>query len=124
MTEYSKSIKRLIREWTMEAYERELHRELTRLDESFTAWRDGDIGSGELSLRIHEWERGPSRALFKHYNQGPQDMSVAYAIAIGILGEDELPSELLKALSRQLTFFRSLKERDELRTREGDWWSD
>ena len=54
MTEYSKSIKRLIREWTMEAYKR----------------------------------------------------------------------ELLEAISRQLTFFRSLKERDELRTREGDWWSD
>ena len=124
MAEYSKRIKRLIREWMMEAYERELHRELTRLDESFAAWRDGAIGSGELSDRIHQWERGPSRALFKHYNRGPQDMSLAYAIAIGVLDKDELPPELLEAMSRPLAFFWSLKERDELRTREGHWWSD
>jgi hypothetical protein len=124
MTEYSKSIKRLIREWMMEAYERELHRELTRIDESFAAWRAGAIGSGELSHRIHQWEQGPSCALFKYYNRGPQDMSVAYAIAIGILDEEELPSELLEAIRRPLAFYRSLKEQDDLRAREGHWWSD
>jgi hypothetical protein len=68
MREHSKRIKRLIREWMTEAYERELHRELTKLDESFAEWRRGTISSGELSHRIHEWETGPSRALFKHYN--------------------------------------------------------
>ena len=36
MREYSKPVKRLIRERMTEAYERELHRELTLLDESFT----------------------------------------------------------------------------------------
>jgi hypothetical protein len=74
MREYSKRIKRLIREWMTEAYERELHRELTKLDESFADWRRGAVSSGELSHRIHEWETGPSRALFKHYNRGSQDM--------------------------------------------------
>ena len=112
----------LIREWRREAYERELHRELTVLDESFTEWRSGAISSGELSHRIHEWERGPSRALFKHYNHGPQDSTVAYAIVLGILDEAEVPEELLEAISRPLAFFRSLKERDDLRGREGTWW--
>jgi hypothetical protein len=32
--------------------------------------------------------------------------------------------ELLEAISRPLAFFQSLKEQDELRTREGHWWSD
>jgi hypothetical protein len=52
MTEYSKRIKRLIREWMMEAY------------------------------------------------------------------------ELLEAIRRPLAFYWSLKEQDELRTRDGHWWSD
>ena len=122
MREYPKRIKRLIREWMIEAYERELHRELSKLDESFTEWRNGAISSGELSHRIHEWETGPSRALYKHYNHGPQDMSVAYAIVMGILSEEEVPGELLEAVSGPLDFFRSLQERDELQDREGTWW--
>ena len=122
MRQYPKRIKRLLREWMTEAYERELHRELTVLDERFAEWRSGTISSGELRHRIHEWERGPSRALFKHYNHGPQDMSVAYAIVLGILDEAEVPEGLLEAIGRPLEFFRSLKERDELREREGTWW--
>ena len=105
-----------------EAYERELHRELTVLDESFAEWRRGAIGSGELSHRIHKWERGPSRALFKHYNHDPQDTPVAYAIVLGILDEEEVPEGLLEAISGPLEFFRSLQKRDELRRREGTWW--
>ena len=124
MTEYSKRVERLMREWLTEAYERELHRELTKLDESFAEWRNGAISSSELSHRIHEWERGPSRALFKHYNHGPQDMSVAYAIVLGILDEEEVPEELLEAIARPIAFFRSLHERHELRVREGTWWRD
>jgi hypothetical protein len=51
-----KRIKRLLRKHVMEAHERELHRELTKLDQSFAEWRDGEIGSGELSHRIHQWD--------------------------------------------------------------------
>jgi len=47
MRGYPKKIKRLLREYMIEAYERELHRELTKLDESFTEWRTGTISSGE-----------------------------------------------------------------------------
>jgi len=54
MKEYSKRTKRLMREWMTEAYETELHRELTKLDESFAEWRRGAISSGELSHRIHQ----------------------------------------------------------------------
>jgi hypothetical protein len=123
MRQYSKRVEELIREWMTEAYERELHRELTVLDESFTEWRKGAISNGELSHRIHEWERGPSRALFKHYNYGPQDTSVAYAIVLGILDEGEVPEELLEAIAGPLESFHSVQERGELRGREGAWWS-
>ena len=115
MRDYPKHIKRLIRECLSEAHERELHRELTKLDQSFAEWRDRKIGSGELSHRIHEYETGPSRELFKQYNYGESDMTVAYAIVTGILNRDEMPGELLEALERPLSFYQSLRDENRLR---------
>lgn len=48
---YPKPIKRLLHPYLAEAYERELQRELTKLERSFSEWRSGQIGSGELSER-------------------------------------------------------------------------
>jgi hypothetical protein len=122
MQELPKRLKRLIREWEEEAHERELHRELSKLDESFAEWRRGAIGSGEMSYRIHEWEIGPSRALFKEYNDGSPEMSLAYAIVIGIVQEDEVPPEVLEAIANAIAFYRSYQEKDQLAAREGIWW--
>jgi len=115
MKDYPKSIKRLLREYMTEAYERELHRELTRLDQSFAQWRNGTISSGELSYRIHQYETGPSRELYKQYNHSPHEMTVAYAIVVGILDQGQVPLELLEAISGPLDFYRSLQEKNELR---------
>jgi hypothetical protein len=115
MSDHSKSIKRLLRQWMTEAYERELHRELTRLDQTFAEWRAGKMSSGELSYRIHQSETGASRELFKHYNNSPHEMSVAYAVVTGILKREELPADLLEAIERELSFFQELKDRHELR---------
>jgi len=115
MKEYPKKIKKLIREFAAEAHERELHRELAKLDRRFTEWRDGKLGSGELSVDIHEYETGPSRELFKRYNYGLQDMMVAYAISAGILKREEIPAELLEALAGPLEYFEGLRKRGELK---------
>jgi hypothetical protein len=120
MQELSKRVKRLLREQAATAHERELHRELTKLDGTFAEWRSGAISSEELTFRIHQYETGPSRELWKRYNSGPAEISVAYAIVVGILDEDEVPAELLEAIGRQLDWFRSLQERDELRAPD-DW---
>ena len=50
MRPYPKKIKRLLRGYMIEAYERELHRELTKLDQSFTEWRNGAISGGGIGL--------------------------------------------------------------------------
>jgi len=115
MPGYSKHIKRLLREAATAAHEQELHRELGKLDRSFAEWRSGAISSGELSHLVHQYETGPSRELFSRYNSGQSDLNVAYAIVAGILDERQVPPELLQALSTPLDFFRSLKERGELR---------
>jgi hypothetical protein len=118
MRSYSKKIKRLLREYMTEAYERELHRELTKLDQSFTDWRTGTISSGELSYRVHQYETGPARELYKQYNHGENDMNVAYALVSGILAEHEVPAELIEAISGPISFYQSMKEQNELKERD------
>ncbi|MFA5922887.1 MAG: hypothetical protein WC856_16635 [Methylococcaceae bacterium] len=110
MQQYPKNIKRLLREYMVEAYERELHRELAKLAQSFAEWRDGKISSVELSSQVHQYETGPSRELYKKYNDSYHDANVAYAIAASILKRDEIPVELLEAISSLLGFSQSLKE--------------
>jgi hypothetical protein len=99
----------------IQAYERELHRELVKLDLGFAEWRDGKISSGELSYRVHQYETGPSRDLYKKYNYSYHDTNVAYAIVTDILKRDEIPAELLEAISSLLAFYQSLKEEGELK---------
>jgi hypothetical protein len=115
MQQYPKNIKRLLREYMVEAYECELHRELAKLDLSFAEWRDGKLSSGELSYLVHQYEAGPSRELYKKYNYSPHDMNVAYAIVTGILKRNEIPAELLEAISSLLAYYQSLKEEGDLK---------
>jgi hypothetical protein len=110
MQRYTKKIAGLLREYSMEAYERELHRELVNLDRVFDRWRDGKISSGELSYQVHQYETGPKRELYKKYNDLSHDVNVAYAIATGLLERDEIPAGLLEAISSLITFFQSLDE--------------
>ena len=119
MQEYPKKIKKLIREFAAEAHERELHRDLAKLELRFAEWRNGQLGSGALSDEIHQYENGPSRELFKRYNGGLPDMMVAYAISAGILKREEISAELLEALTRPLEYFDGLKDRGELKIPKG-----
>ena len=115
MTEYSKHVKRLLRELAAEAYEKELSRELAKLDKSFEEWREGKINGGELSHRIHQYEVGPSRELYKKYNDGQNEFNVAYAIVTGMLDREEVPEELIEAIDKHVRFYESLKDSGELR---------
>ncbi|MBN1312225.1 MAG: hypothetical protein JXB30_12470 [Anaerolineae bacterium] len=115
MKNYPNSIKKLIREYHGKAYEKELHRELAKLDQSFAEWRDGEIDSWELSDRIHQYEVGPSRELYKQYTPKVADMNLAYAIVAGILDRDEIPTELLEALDGALRFYQGMKDSGDLR---------
>lgn len=114
MRDYPKKIKKMLRKYKMEAHEVELHRELSKLGESFEEWKNGTIGSGEFSYRIHQYEQGPSRELFKKYNYGEDALNVAYAIVIGLLDGEKIPVELLEEIESALSFFQSMEDRGEL----------
>ncbi|MCB0207277.1 MAG: hypothetical protein KDI55_16175 [Anaerolineae bacterium] len=115
MSGYPKSIKRLINQYHGMAYERELERELGSLERSFAEWRSGRISSSELSHRLHQFEVGPSRALYKRYNYGQKDMILAYVIVGDVLRFEEIPDELIDALQRPLAFYQMAKNKGELR---------
>jgi len=102
MRDYPKPIKRALREWSAEAHERELHRELEILDSGFADWRSNKIGSGELSIRIHEYDTGSARELFKKYNHNSPDINVAFAIQNGILSPEEVPADIIVAIQHLL----------------------
>jgi hypothetical protein len=115
MTDYSKRIKRLLRELAAEAYEKELSRELVKLEKSFEEWQDGKINSGELSHRVHQYETGVSRELFKKYNEDKFDFNVAYGIVTGILDRKDVPEELLEAIDKHLRFYESMNADGDLK---------
>ena len=82
MSEYPKHIKNLIRYYATLAHEEELRRALESRAAWFDEWRAGNLGSHELSQAVHEFHQGPTRDLFKRYNEPyfPLDMAIARAI--------------------------------------------
>jgi hypothetical protein len=114
MRAYSKRIKKLLREYAAEAYERELRRELGKLELSFAEWRQNAIDSFELSDRLHEFETNIARELYKQYTYGDMDLLVAGALLTGILSRERIPGEVLEALSDLLGFLQATNRPDEL----------
>jgi len=97
-----------MRELVTLAYERELGEHLSNLQKHFSEWNAQQISAFDLSDRIHEFHNGPSRELFKAYDSASPDFLVAQAIVLGILHRDEVPDEILEALSPRIESVRSL----------------
>ena len=118
MRDYPKKIKRLLREYAIEAHEPELHRELKKLDQSFVEWRNGTIDSGELSYRVHQYEVGPSKELYKQYNYGGEKpkrkqlelQSAQWVSVTSFTGEAGLSTDRQKILARETSFAHPLSK--------------
>jgi len=107
MGEYPKSVMKLIRQYARQAHEEELRRALEPLAQKFDEWRAGVVGSGELTEIIHKFHSGPSRELFKFYNEpAPLDLAVARAIVIGVLDEKGVDKSVLSHLEPDIRMYR------------------
>ncbi|HXI55938.1 MAG TPA: hypothetical protein VNO55_07760 [Polyangia bacterium] len=102
----TKSQRRRIRDLAGTAYDRELSRELTALEEHFGRWRRGEIDAHELSDQVHRFHQGPNRRLFLLYAGSDLDTAVASAIARGILSEDEASPEIVDLLGVSIKYAR------------------
>ena len=102
----TKANKRKLRQLAGVAYTRELGAELSKLEADFARWRSGEIDPFELSDRIHRFHDGVSRDLYVLYNRLHPSQYVARAVALQILQEAEVPTELLEALERAVHFYQ------------------
>ena len=116
----AKFIKRKLRELAGAAYERELGAELSKLEAEFLQWRSGGIDPFELSDRIHRFHDGVSRDLYVLYERLSPSHAVARALALQLLQESEVPSEILDSLQGPLQFYR---EQTSLKDEESEGWT-
>ena len=95
------------------ARDRELHLYLSELENRFREWRQGTISSTELSDFIHQFHDGSARTVYSTYIQMKPDEVVARAIGVGLLREDEVPSESREPLEALVSHFRHTYQIDE-----------
>ena len=106
--EYSKDVKRRIRELAAVAHERKPAVALGELEGDFARWRQGSIDAFEVSDRIHRFHDGVSRELWKQYSSGATlDSQVAHDIASGAITEEEAGAEVVAALQPRIEMYRS-----------------
>jgi hypothetical protein len=106
MKKYPKHIKAQLNRLMGEACERELIRELTQLATRFDEWRSGQITVDELNDLIHQYHQGSAREIYKLYNYGDADLTVARAVAQGLLAEDEIPADVWPQIEAMVQFCR------------------
>jgi len=99
MSHYPKSIRKVLLELKCEAHEREIAEHVEKLWVKFQQWKAGEMGAGELSHHIHEYDSGPARKMFSFYNDLDRDLIVARAIVDGHLSKDEVPPAVLTAIA-------------------------
>ncbi len=116
----TKSQRRRIRELAGTAYDRELSRELGKLEHDFTLWRRGEIDAHELSDRIHRFHQGPNRRLFSIYTGSDLEMAVAAAIARGTVTEDEATAEVVDLLRGSIEFARQYLDSEDSEAFDGN----
>ena len=107
MSETSKRIKRLVREYATIAHDRELGQALRGLDAQFERWRSGAIGSAELNDLIHQFHDGLSRDVWRKYATNRLEPALGFAVATGILRKEDLPAELLEHLAGLIDFYEA-----------------
>jgi hypothetical protein len=95
---YSKLIRKKLRELAGIAHKRELNRALGTLDSHFTQWRLQEIDCFELNDRIHRFHQNTSSELWKTYSSMENDFLVCRAVKLGFLSKEDVPEKEADAI--------------------------
>jgi len=112
----AKSFRKIAKQLTGQAYQREQDQALESLHREFNRWKSGKIDCWDLTDLLHQFHNGVSRDLYKIYEMGDAKIALARAIALGILGEEEVPAALRESMQPSLDFIRSELSEDEQNT--------
>ncbi len=107
----SKGLRKKLHELKIEAHEREIKKHLIELSAKFEDWKRGKMSSGELSVHIHEYDKGPSKWMMGFYNDIDYEVSIARAVAIGLLAREEVPDDILEIIENQIKYFENENKR-------------
>jgi hypothetical protein len=107
----TKSERQRLREVAGEVYEAEAHQMLEELESEFKRWREGEILSFELLSAIHEFHQHESRELWSMYQGLGEPEIVARGLALGLIAESSVPTELLAKLHSLRAHFEGGNER-------------
>ncbi|MBN2030485.1 hypothetical protein JW824_09590 [bacterium] len=105
MNQLSKKLKHEFRELMEKAYEREIATYMHDLHEKFKDWEAGKIPAGELSVLIHQYDRGPSSEMFSRYNRVDPQISVARGLFKGLLKREEISDEAYQFIKDLVEFY-------------------
>lgn len=106
----TKAEQALLRELSEEAWNAELYDHLLELYEDFGRWGDDAMSALDLVEKIREFHEGVSQELYKHYALLDPAVSVARAVALGLVSEAALGESLSRKLARQIQAYRDMKD--------------
>jgi hypothetical protein len=104
-----KAVKKTLANLVYTAHEEALDRALKGLVPYIEQWKRGEIDAIALSGKLHEFDAGPSREIYKLFTWNSTydlQMQVAYAISTGLLDEREVPKEVMPHIRGWLAFCR------------------
>ena len=105
MQDTPKRLNRLVREWAAVAHDRELNKALLDLRAYFDAWQRREITAADLNDLIHHFHQGASREIWRKYATNHLEPAIGFAVATGILRQEELPPELLQHVAGLIEFY-------------------
>jgi hypothetical protein len=114
--EFSKSVKKELRDLVYAAHEKALRASLVTLGNEFYRWQRGEIDAIEIADRIREFDQGPSRAIYRRFTWSRNEdlpRLVADAIRSGLLAETALTPEAVAAVTRWLSFYRHMDDENQ-----------
>lgn len=95
MREYSKQIRKQLKETLGKAYAIQMDSLLLKLSKQFDSWKANKISCWDLTDSIHNFHQGPSRKLFDFYNTKGVDPAylIATLIVRNVIELDDVPHE-------------------------------
>lgn len=94
-----------VRQLATLAYEREMSRELDKLEHEFHKWRAGQLSVPDLIDTLDAFHEGPYKKLSVLYHESAPLTAVARALALGFLENHEVGADLIKSTAKQIEFF-------------------
>jgi hypothetical protein len=109
----SKALHRQLVEQVGRARESELRTALGDLAGYFDRWRTGEIDVEALDQAVHAYHNGVARAIWRRYDGTDLELTLARAIALGIITRESLPPEVLDHVAGLADFLASQRAADD-----------